>query len=73
MDMTESEQLNLIFGEGIFNQIEMKVRECCPLLTEIVEILAVGRWSKYNKCKTTVKYKFKAALQMVLASDDIKS
>ena len=47
--------------------------ESCPLLTEIVETLAVGKWSKYNKSKKTVSYKFKTALQMVLALDYIKS
>jgi hypothetical protein len=61
MDMTENEDLNFIFGEGTFDQIA------------IVETLAVGKWSKYNKCKKTVSYKFKTALQMVLALDDIKS
>ena len=73
MDMTESEDLNFIFGEGTFDQIAIKVREYCPLLTKIVETLAVGKWSKYNKYKKTVSYKFKTALQMVLALDDIKS
>ena len=59
--MTESEDLNFIFGEETFDQIAIKVHEYCPILTEIVETLAVGKWSKYNKCKKTVSYKFKTA------------
>ena len=57
MDMVESEDLNFILGEGTFDQIAMKVCEYCPLLTEIVETLAVSKWSKYNKSKKTVSSK----------------
>lgn len=73
VDMTKSEDLDSIFGETTFDTFATNVRDCCPLLTGIIETLAIGKWSKYNKGKKTQSYKFKVALQMILALDDIKS
>ena len=73
LDMTNSEDLHAIVEETTFDSFANDVRNHCPVLTDIIETLAVGKWSKYNKGKKNQHYKFKVALQMILALDDIKS
>ena len=71
--MTKSDNLESILGENTFDTFATNVRDNCPVLTDIIETLAIGKWSQYNKGKKTESYKFKTALQMILALDDIKS
>ena len=71
--MTKSDNLESILGENTFDTFATNVRDNCPVLTDIIETLAIGKWSQYNKGKKTESYKFKTALQMILALDDIKA
>ena len=57
------------FLDQLTNDIKLK----CPLLTNIVNSLAVGKSTEKNVGKKDCDFKFKAAIQTVMALDDIRS
>ena len=44
-----------------------------PTLTRFIEAIAIGDWKKYKTGKKSSSFKFKSAIQILLALDDIKS
>ena len=58
---------------GFFDSIADNINLQCPLLTKIIDCLAVGKSSKKNVGKKDCSFKFKAAIQAIMALDDIKS
>ena len=64
---------DIILVPSFFEGVASNVKEKCPLLTSIVKTLAVGTSTERNSGKKDSKYKFKAALQAILAMDDVKS
>lgn len=71
--INEEDDLEVVLNEHFFDNISKKVEENCPILKEIVQVLATGTRDDRNTGKKTSAYKFKSALQLVLALDDIKS
>lgn len=72
-DMTQNYDLGLLFNEASFGSFANNVREQCPNLTRFIEAISIGDWTKYNTGKKSSSFKFKSAIQMLLALDDIKS
>ena len=71
MEITDDD--NMIFVPSFFENIALNIKEKCPLLTSIIECLALGNATKRNTSKKDSNFKFKAALQAILALDDVKS
>lgn len=72
-DMSQSDDLGLLLNEASFGNFANNVREQCPTLTHMIETIAIGDWTKYNTGKKSCSFKFKSAIQLLLALDDIKT
>ena len=70
--INEEDDLELVFNELFFENMAREVDEKCPILKEIIQVLATGTWDDRNTGEKTA-YKFKSALHIVLALGDIKS
>ena len=64
---------NNVIMPSFFDQLTNDVKLKCPLLTNIVNSLAVGKSTEKNVGKKDCDFKFKAAIQTVMALDDIRS
>ena len=58
---------------SFFDQLADAIKLKCPLLTNIVNSLAVGKSTEKNVGKKDCDFKFKAAIQTIMALDDIRS
>lgn len=72
-NINEEDDLEVVFNEQFFENTSKKVEENCPILKDIIQVLATGPRDDRNTGKKTSAYKFKSALQLVLALDEIKS
>lgn len=71
--LNEDDDLELVFNGLFFENMAREVEEKCAILKEIIQVLATGTQDDRNTGKKKPAYKFKSALHIVLALDDIKS
>ena len=62
-----------MIGEMYFDNLATDVERQCPMLTEIVKLLVTGKRDERNTGKKAPEFKFKSAVQVLLALDDIRS
>ncbi len=72
-NIAETEDLNLIVNELFFQHVADKVEEQCPLFTQIVKLLCIGKRSGTNTGKKTDAFKFKSALHSINVLGEIRS
>ena len=58
---------------SFFDQLTNDIKLKCPLLTNVANSLAVGKSTEKNVGKKDCDFKLKAAIQTVMALDDIRS
>ena len=73
MKRIHEDDLELVVNERFFENMAREVDEKCPILKEIIQVLATGTRDDRNTGGKKTAYKFKSALHIVLALDDIKS
>ena len=71
--MKDEDDLELMIGEMYFDNLATDVERQCPMLTEIVKLLVTGKRDERNTGKKAPEFKFKSAVQVLLALDDIRS
>ena len=71
--MKDEDDLELMIGEMYFDNLATDVERQCPMITEIVKLLVTGKRDERNTGKKVPEYKFKSAVQVLLALDDIRS
>ncbi|CAB4007800.1 Hypothetical predicted protein, partial [Paramuricea clavata] len=72
-DFAETDDGERVFMPSFFENVTLSIKEKCPLLTSIITTLAVGKSTKRNTGNKDSNFKFKTALQAILALDDVKS
>lgn len=72
-NLKDEDDLELMLGEMYFDNLATEAEKQCPLLTEIVKLLVTGKRDGRNTGKKAPEYKFKSAIQVILAVDDIRS
>ena len=72
-NLKDEDDLELMIGEMYFDNLATDVERQCPMITEIVKLLVTGKRDERNTGKKAPEYKFKSAVQVLLALDDIRS
>lgn len=72
-NLKDEDDLELMIGETYFDNLATEAERQCPLLTEIVKVLVTGKRDERNTGKKAPEFKFKSAIQMLFALDDIRS
>ena len=72
-NLKDEDDLQLMIGEMYFDNLATDVERQCPMITEIVKLLVTGKRDERNTGKKAPEYKFKSAVQVLLALDDIRS
>lgn len=71
--LQELDELDIMIPSSLFSSIASKVKEQCPIISGLLETLAVGQHTSRNCGKKNEDYKFKCALQMLSAVNEIHS
>lgn len=66
------DELDKMIPSTVFSSIASNVKEQCPVISSLLETLAVGRHTSRNYGKNE-DYKFKCALQVLSAINEIRS
>ena len=72
-NLKDEDDLELMIGEMYFDNLATDVERQCPMITEIVKLLVTGKRDERNTGKKAPEFKFKSAVQVLLALDDIRS
>ena len=72
-NLKDEDDLELMIGEMYFDNLATDVERQCPILTEIVKLLVTAKRDERNTGKKAPEFKFKSAVQVLLALDDIRS
>ena len=72
-NIEETEDISTIINELFFDHVADTVEKQCPLLTQIIKLLCLGRQPGTNTGKKTDKFKFKSALHILNAIGEIRS
>ena len=72
-NLKDEDDLELMIGEMYFDDLATDVERQCPMITEIVKLLVTGKRDERNTGKKAPEFKFKSAVQVLLALDDIRS
>ena len=69
----QSSELEEILNDLFFQRTTTTIIDKCPLLTEMIQIVAVGKNTNNNSGKKNTSYKLKCAIQLLFALTDIRS
>ena len=69
----EFEEMDVVIPSSHFSSIASKVKEQCPIISNLLETLAIGQHTSRNCGKKSADNKFKCALQMLCAVNEIHS
>ena len=72
-NLKKEDDLELMIGEMYFDNLATDVERQCPMITEIVKLLVTGKRDERNTGKRAPEFKFKSAVQVLLALDDLRS
>ena len=71
--LEEVDELDEMIPSALFSSIVSKIKEQCPVLSNLLETLAVGQHTSRNCGKKNEDYKFKCAVQVLSAVNEIRS
>lgn len=66
-NIEETEDISTIVNELFFDHVADAVEKQCPLLTQVIKLLCLGRQPGTNTGKKTDKFKFKSAVHIINA------
>lgn len=72
-NLKKEDDLELMIAEMYFDNLATDVESQCPMITEIVKLLVTGKRDERNTGKRAPEFKFKSAVQVLLALDDLRS